>query len=157
MKKSLFVEPRGAGGDVWDRFAAAARVGTGAILFAVAGINFSDELGRAVFMVGLPYPNKNSIELKEKMAYLDSQLSGGGNQLYQSLCMHTINQAIGRAIRHRNDYAVVYLLDARFARNDIISKLPSWISKRLKCPSSFANAIALTKEFFEQKSFKERP
>ncbi|CAJ0600257.1 unnamed protein product [Cylicocyclus nassatus] len=157
LKKPLFVEPRGASGNVWDRFALAAKVGAGALLFAVAGgklsegINFSDELGRAVFMVGLPYPNKNSIELREKMTYLDSQLSGGGNQLYQSLCMHTINQAIGRAIRHRNDYAVVYLLDLRFTRNDVISKLPGWISKRLKCPSSFTEAVTLTKTFFNNK------
>ncbi|PIO71845.1 DNA repair helicase [Teladorsagia circumcincta] len=119
MRKAVFVEPRGASGEIWDRFAAAARVGDGAVLFAVAGgklsegINFSDELGRAVFMVGLPYPNKNSVELKEKMKYLDSQVPGGGNQLYQSLCMHVINQAIGRAIRHRKDYAMVYLMDSR--------------------------------------------
>ncbi|KAK6739707.1 hypothetical protein RB195_008292 [Necator americanus] len=163
LKKELFVESRGASVDIWDRFAAAARIGDGAILFAVAGgklsegINFSDELGRAVFMVGLPYPNKNSVELKEKMTYLDSQLPGGGNQLYQSLCMHAVNQAIGRAIRHRNDYAVVYLLDSRFTRNDIISKLPGWISKRLKCPSSFAEAIGLTKMFFQQKKKLSEP
>ncbi|KAL6728814.1 hypothetical protein Aduo_010549 [Ancylostoma duodenale] len=160
FKKALFVEARGGSADVWERFTKAVRVGNGAILFAVAGgklsegINFSDELGRAVFMVGMPYPNRNSIELREKMKYLDSQLSGGGSQLYQSLCMHTINQAIGRAIRHRNDYAVVYLLDSRFTRNDVISKLPAWISKRLKCPNSFAEATALTKTFFEEKNSK---
>ncbi|EYC25891.1 hypothetical protein Y032_0011g1444 [Ancylostoma ceylanicum] len=158
FKKALFVEARSGSADVWDRFTKSVRVGDGAILFAVAGgklsegINFSDELGRAVFMVGMPYPNRNSVELKEKMKYLDSQLSGGGSQLYQSLCMHTINQAIGRAIRHRNDYAVVYLLDSRFTRNDVILKLPAWISKRLKCPKTFAEAIALTKTFFQEKN-----
>ncbi|VDL77240.1 unnamed protein product [Nippostrongylus brasiliensis] len=121
MSKRIFVEPRGASGNVWNQFAAATQQTDGAILFAVAGgklsegINFSDDLGRAVFMVGLPYPNKNSIELKEKMKYLDSQVSGGGNQLYQSLCMHAINQAIGRAIRHRRDYAMVFLLDSRYS------------------------------------------
>nr|CDJ97591.1 DEAD2 domain containing protein [Haemonchus contortus] len=162
VRKTVFVEPRGASVEIWDRFATAARTGQGAVLFAVAGgklsegINFCDELGRAVFMVGLPYPNKNSVELKEKMKYLDSQVPGGGNQLYQSLCMHVINQAIGRAIRHRKDYAVVYLMDSRYQRNDVINKLPGWISQRLKCPTSFSEAVTLTKAFFQQKHFSEQ-
>lgn len=31
------------------------------------GINFCDELGRAVIVIGLPYPNKTSVELRERM------------------------------------------------------------------------------------------
>ena len=33
--------------------------------------SFSDDLGRCVVMVGLPYPNIMSPELKERMDYLD--------------------------------------------------------------------------------------
>jgi chromosome transmission fidelity protein 1 len=39
------------------------------------GINFSDDLARAVVMVGIPFPNLTSQELKEKMSYMDMKVA----------------------------------------------------------------------------------
>lgn len=66
------------------------------------GLNFSDDLGRCVIVVGLPFPNKNSPELCEKMKYLNSTFSAtAGAEYYENICMKAVNQCIGN-FRHLN-------------------------------------------------------
>ncbi|MCO5558255.1 hypothetical protein L7F22_011834 [Adiantum nelumboides] len=96
------------------------------MLFAVVdaklseGINFSDRLARAVVMVGMPFANAQSPELAERMSYVRklagavpqaARQSDAGQELYVNLCMKAVNQSIGRAIRHRGDFAALILLD----------------------------------------------
>jgi chromosome transmission fidelity protein 1 len=63
------------------------------------GINFSDDLGRMIIMVGMPYPNIKSPELQEKMTYLnanferDSQGRQPGQVHYENICMKAVNQS----------------------------------------------------------------
>jgi len=65
------------------------------------GLNFSDDLARAVVMVGLPYPNASSPELKERLKYVSSlskqkgEPGDAGKELYENLCMNAVNQSIG--------------------------------------------------------------
>ena len=53
---------------------------SGAVMLCVVGgklsegINFSDDLGRCIVMVGLPYPNIKSPELNEKIQYLNANM-----------------------------------------------------------------------------------
>ena len=86
----------------------------GALLMAVVGaklsegLNFTDDLARAVVMVGLPYPNASSPELKERLKYVSDQSKrkgkkeDAGKELYENLCMNAVNQSIGTrfSIKH---------------------------------------------------------
>lgn len=130
----------------------------GALLLSVVGaklsegLNFADDLGRGVIVVGMPYPNRNSPELQERMSYLDSTLGPGfGSEYYENLCMKAVNQCIGRSVRHIRDYACVYLLDERYAREQIQRKLPQWISRHLKVATSYGQVQGGTAKFFKQK------
>ncbi|XP_021041364.1 ATP-dependent DNA helicase DDX11 isoform X3 [Mus caroli] len=137
---------------------------TGALLLSVVGgkmsegINFSDDLGRCVVMVGMPYPNIKSPELQEKMAYLNQTLPRPqgqpppGTVLIENLCMKAINQSIGRAIRHQRDFASIVLLDHRYARPSILAKLPAWIRDRVEVKATFGPAFAAVRKFHREKS-----
>ncbi|GAB1301281.1 ATP-dependent DNA helicase DDX11 [Apodemus speciosus] len=137
---------------------------TGALLLSVVGgkmsegINFSDDLGRCVVMVGMPYPNIKSPELQEKMAYLDQTLPRmqgqppPGTVLIENLCMKAVNQSIGRAIRHQRDFASIVLLDHRYARPSILAKLPAWIRDRVEVKATFGSAFAAMRKFHREKS-----
>ncbi|XP_062991006.1 ATP-dependent DNA helicase DDX11 [Elgaria multicarinata webbii] len=137
---------------------------TGALLFSVVGgkmsegINFSDDLGRCVIMVGMPYPNIKSPELQEKMAYLDKTMpktagQAPGRQLIENLCMKAVNQSIGRAIRHQKDFASIVLLDHRYTRPAVFNKLPQWIKSRTQVKPVFGPAFAALRKFhWEKKS-----
>lgn len=134
---------------------------TGAILFSVVGgklsegLNFCDNLGRCVIVVGMPYPNKNSPELIERMAnYNQSFGANAGSVYYENLCMKAVNQSIGRAIRHINDYASILLIDERYARDDVLRRLPQWIRSALKVPGSYGQGQMFLAQFFAKKKKK---
>lgn len=46
--------------------------------------------------------------------------------------MRKVNQAVGRAIRHKGDYAAVLLLDGRYREGFYRERLPGWIAQSLK-------------------------
>lgn len=58
--------------------------------------------------------------------------SGAGQRFYEGLCLKAVNQCIGRAVRHRNDYATVILLDQRYSRTATKNALPDWIRRSLQ-------------------------
>ncbi|KAG2210921.1 hypothetical protein INT47_000078 [Mucor saturninus] len=133
----------------------------GALLLCVVngkmseGINFSDRLGRGVIMIGLPFANRGSVELIEKMNYAQKFSNDGtlnaGTEYYENLCMRGVNQSIGRAIRHRGDYATIVLLDKRYATPRIGKKLPKWIGDHVENCDKFGKIMGRTSKFFREK------
>lgn len=54
-----------------------------------------------------------------------------GREFYENACMRAVNQSVGRAIRHRGDYAAIVLIDKRFEGQRVRGKLPGWIREGL--------------------------
>jgi chromosome transmission fidelity protein 1 len=171
-KKPLYRESKDAAGvgDVLQEYTKAIDSGKGGILLSVVGgkmsegINFSDRLGRCVVVVGLPFPNIQSAQWRAKLEYIEKRTidRGGsrdegkamGRQFYENACMRAVNQSIGRAIRHRNDYASIILLDRRYRTPRIVDKLPTWIKQGIMEQQGrveFKDVIDSLESFFKTK------
>ncbi len=108
VKGRVFEETQTSTDSLLAEYAAAIKGSRkGAVLFSVVGgklsegINFADDLGRGVVLVGMPYANRTSVELQEKMQYIDRKHREGGyrltgNDYYESLCLKRVNQSIGK-------------------------------------------------------------
>jgi len=145
----------------------------GATLFAVVGgkvsegINFKDDVGRMVVVVGLPYPDISDPVLKVKMKDLDSirssndKSSSGNNStssissqaFYRNMCMRAVNQSVGRAIRHQNDYASIVLIDRRYKEDRmVLAGLPGWLGVKpvdaIRKQFNFGGEISALRDFY---------
>ena len=67
------------------------------------------------------------------------------------MCMKSVNQSIGRSIRHGGDYASILLLDRRYGQESVVKQLPQWISRSIVTPSSFGEVLNTLNEFFSKK------
>lgn len=150
-KKKVFFESREAETTtdaLLNEYTEAVESGSGTLLLSVVGgklsegINFSDRLGRGVFIIGLPFPNIRSAVWQAKIKYIEAKTykrssgteaekkaraTAAGKDFYENACMRAVNQCIGRAIRHVNDYAAIVMIDRRYDSARIQSKLPGWI------------------------------
>ncbi|CAF4647698.1 unnamed protein product [Rotaria sp. Silwood1] len=168
-KKKIFMEPKRSSDvdTILTNYTKSIKSGTGGLLFSIVGgkmsegINFSDELARCVCIVGMPYPNIGSAEMVEKMRYLDSMKlksttagETAGRAYYENTCWKAINQSIGRAIRHRGDYACLLLIDKRYSKANIPSKLPHWLANSFHQMKNFNETSNALQQFFVRRSNK---
>lgn len=103
-------------------------------------------------MIGLPFPNAHTAEWKAKLQHIETvayntvpagdatkesdvqrkaRARAAKQEFFENACMRAVNQSIGRAIRHREDYAIIILVDKRYTSKRIKDKLPGWIQTGL--------------------------
>ncbi|KRX10391.1 hypothetical protein PPERSA_10490 [Pseudocohnilembus persalinus] len=128
----------------------------GAILLAVSkgklseGYDFPDDLCRAVIVVGIPFPPIMETKVEQKRKYLD-EISGKirGQDWYLMQAMRATNQALGRVVRHREDFGQILMLDSRFKRADLKNQISGWVRENLKSWYSAAEVVRESQNFFK--------
>uniref|UniRef100_A0A8C8RM22 DNA 5'-3' helicase n=1 Tax=Pelusios castaneus TaxID=367368 RepID=A0A8C8RM22_9SAUR len=125
----------------------------GALLMAVCrgkvseGLDFSDDNARAVITIGIPFPNVKDLQVELKRKYNDqhSKTRGllPGSQWYEIQGYKALNQALGRCIRHKNDWGALMLVDDRFRSNPnkYITGLSKWIRQQVQHHENFGTAL----------------
>ncbi|XP_071671555.1 regulator of telomere elongation helicase 1 isoform X2 [Patagioenas fasciata] len=163
--KPMFVEPRNKGSfaEVMDAYydKVVCPKSNGAAFLAVCrgkaseGLDFADMNGRGVIITGLPFPPRLEPRVVLKMQFLDELRSSGagtqylsGREWYSQQASRAVNQAIGRVIRHRQDYGAIFLCDHRFTTGDVRSKLPSWVRPYVNVYDNFGHAVRSVSLFF---------
>ncbi|XP_068453212.1 regulator of telomere elongation helicase 1 isoform X2 [Clinocottus analis] len=164
--KPLFVEPKGKGtfNEVIDGYYNKVKDPTskGGTFCAVCrgkaseGLDFADTFGRGVIITGLPFPPKMDPRVILKMQFLDEMSRKkapgvkylSGQEWYKQQAFRAVNQAIGRVIRHKEDYGAILLCDQRFKGPGARAQLPSWLRPYVRLYESFGNVIRDLAQFF---------
>lgn len=172
--KPMFVETRGKGTftEVIDGYYDKVNDpnSSGGSFFAVCrgkaseGLDFADTYGRGVVITGLPFPPRMDPRVVLKMQYLDemckNKISGvkylSGQEWYRQQASRAVNQAIGRVIRHREDYGAIFLCDHRFKGTEARNQLPSWVRPYVKIYDGFGTMVRDVAHFFRTAQ-KTRP
>ncbi|XP_072096477.1 regulator of telomere elongation helicase 1 isoform X2 [Mobula birostris] len=164
--KPIFVEVKGKGlfTEVMDAYYEKVNnpKSNGACFCAVCrgkaseGLDFADMNGRGVIITGLPFPPRMDPRVILKMQFLDEMRRNcigsvqylSGQEWYRQQASRAVNQAIGRVIRHRNDYGAIFLCDHRFTGAEVKSQLPSWLQPYVKVYDNFGHIIRDVSQFF---------
>ncbi|CAI5743189.1 unnamed protein product [Hyaloperonospora brassicae] len=140
---------------------------TGAIFLAVyrgkvsEGIDFSNDNARAVLCVGIPFPSVKELQILMKRRYQDEKSLTNvnlvnGHTWYQLQAFRALNQALGRCIRHRQDYGAIMLLDSRHRFNKHVKSLSKWMRPYIREFEHSQMCVPMFSEFF-QRNYIELP
>ncbi len=135
--------------------------GRGAIFMAVLrgkvseGLDFADKYGRAVVITGLPFAPYKDPKVRLKKKYMNECRTRNREMLsgydwYVLDAVRAINQAIGRVIRHKNDYGAILLCDHRFYQSNNQRNISSWLRNYLDVSEISFGALSNKLKLFFQ-------
>jgi Rad3-related DNA helicase len=120
--KEVFVEGSQARQNrkIVEEYKSVAKSQQGAILCGVfrgrnaEGSNFPYEQARGIFLVGVPYADYSDPVVKAQIDYFNRKSYGLGERWYIMDAFRAANQAMGRGIRHLDDWCNFILMDRRY-------------------------------------------
>lgn len=130
--KKLFIEGANAreNPNIVEEYRRATKTVSGAILLGVfrgrnaEGSNFPDEQARGVFLVGVPFADYSDPVVKAQIEYFNRKSKTLGEKWYVMDAFRAANQALGRGIRHKDDWCNFILMDSRYENN--IKLISGW-------------------------------
>ena len=161
--KAIFREPRNKGKGAIDElikeYDESCLKSGGAIMFCVyrgnmsEGIDFADHRCRGVICVGVPSPSTKCPRIIQKKKYNSrhafKQNLLNGDEWYTIQAYRALNQALGRCIRHRNDWGAIVFLEARLIMSENTKYVSKWVRSRITPWNSFFEAQSSLTDFIE--------
>lgn len=72
-----------------------------------------------------------------------------GRQWYELDAVRAVNQAVGRVIRHANDFGTIILCDCRFKQTSVSNTLSAWLRSQTVSCEEFGHAFGRISRFFK--------
>lgn len=82
-------------------------------------------------------------------AFYQFQKGLTGQAWYQLEASRAVNQAIGRVIRHKDDFGAIILCDSRFAASNFKVQLSAWVRPHINTYNVFGPAMRDIIQFFK--------
>lgn len=84
------------------------------------------------------------------LTHRDKLCMHAGGAWYTLSAMRVVNQALGRVIRHKDDFGAIILADERFARGDMQKNISYWARQLMTVRSEFGDLGGDLKKFFRE-------
>lgn len=123
-------------------------------------------MARLVIVIGIPFGYLGDCRNKCKMEYLDKLSQSNateeryrltGKKWYEMKAMRAVCQAIGRVIRHKDDFGAILLLDERMAQRERIQQISPWLRDQIRVEEELKAIFKPLRDFFKDRAGQAFP